>query len=243
VARVQRTLLGAYRRYGKGEDRLTELLALALESHPAFARALLDRCLQVDDRRPPVVAERFDARCQVWTDLSRIVDLELRAFDGDGRLTALVWSENKIWAAYQHEQLQSYASSLERSAGPHPRRLVTIVSETAQAPDAARALDIPVLTWSEVARIAVAAGRTDEHGARWRTHALSPGMPAGIRVLEEFIRYLEEEHAVNVDPLSFDHVRAFQLATAANGTLVDLVSLCAFRIADSYGCRSFVVGR
>ena len=212
--RAHALLLGAYRRYRGYEDPLTELLATTLEAYAPFARALFAHA-------GLAVPHHVEAFTQLRTDTGRRVDLAVHGRDADGALRGVLWSENKVDAAYQPDQLGSYQVSL--AALGHPGRLITIVNHVADARVQADPLGVPVLTWHAVAWLAWRAGKEHEQNARWRTAARTPSASAGLRLLEEFVSYLEEDQNVMIDPVNFEHVRAFQLANTASDALTSLL--------------------
>lgn len=229
MPRAHASLLGAYRRYGGYEDPLTELLATTLEACPHFARQLfqhIQSTFETDLRIPETVL----ASTQVRTSDGRRVDLEILGLDKSGSICSRLWSENKCDAAYQPDQLRDYQRSLLALSGQG--MLITIVSRREQAEPMAASLDVPVLTWSDVALIAWAAGCEATEDARWRSSADSPGTSGSIRALSELISYLEEEVGVSLEPLTYEHINAFGLANETAELLEDLLDRTATH-ADS----------
>jgi hypothetical protein len=211
---MQRTLLGAYRRYSGGENRLTELFAVALESYLPFARAVVADAFHEDDTESLGIdtdrIEQVVVRGQVPAD-GRLVDMEIRALDADGSTVAVIWFENKIDAEYQRNQLGDYHRCLEVRYSV-PRRLVTIVKHASHALPEAREFDVPVFTWAQIGAIADRAVRDATGEEKWRASALEPTAEAQLRIIEEFIRYLEEQVDVILKPVLAENIQAFQLA-------------------------------
>jgi hypothetical protein len=220
MPRAARLLLGAYRRYGGREDPLTELLATTLEGYLPFATALFAHRAV---RLPPPAS--VSVSTQVRTDESKRVDVEVVGLDASGSICGRLWSENKTGARYQPDQLSSYLRSIERIPGEG--RLITIVPVEGDARAYARPLGIPIFTWRAIAEIAWRSAREHERDARWRSHALEPGAQSGVRLLEELISYLEEDHSVTLDPVHYEHIRAFQLANETSEVLVELLQSTA----------------
>lgn len=217
MPRAHRHLLGAYRRYSGREDPLTELLATTLEAYPPFAAALFAH----PGLGLPAPA-RAVAATQVRTDEGRRVDLQVLGLTRAGAVSGRLWSENKTGAAYQPDQLGSYLRSL--SSIPGDGRLITIVPAEGDAIAEAAPLGVPVLTWQRVADLAFRAAAAHEKSAQWRAAALDPAASAGLRLLEELISYLEEDQNVTLDPLRFEHIRAFQLANETSEILTELLA-------------------
>lgn len=215
MPRASASLLGAYRRYGGHEDPLTELFATALDAYLPFASALLTH-RGIDLPSPAAV----EVSTQVRTDVGRRVDLEVIGLAASGAMTGRLWSENKVGAAYQPDQLGSYKRSL--GAMPAPTRLVTIVLQTVEA-STAEALSVPVLTWQEIADTAWKVASRQAASIHWRRHAVDQNAPSGLRVLAEFLDYMEEELEVTLEPVTYEHVNAFQLANSTAEVLVELL--------------------
>jgi hypothetical protein len=211
------------------EDRLTDLLALALESHVHFANRLLETA-------GLPAADEIEVVTQVPTAEGRRVDLQILGYSAAGKVTRL-WSENKDGARYQREQLPSYATALARF--PERRRLITVVASKAEAPqDEVTPARWECLTWREIAHMALQAGR-DSAGrpgsADWRTDAARPQAPASERILLEFVRYLEEEHGVVLRPLGHENVAAMAHIADTVASIRELLNQLS--AAGTWGAR------
>ncbi len=220
MARAPQSLFEAVRR-AKREDRLTDLLALVLEEHLAFANAVLEAA------GLPAAAQ-VRARPQVPTRRGRQVDLEMVGFDEQGIAVARLWSENKTGARYQPEQLPDYAEDIPND--PRARQLITIVDDLSevpgdeQSPQSSRWMGF---TWQDVAVLAWRAGRSlapEDQAPTWRKAARSPQAAASQRILSELLNYLEEEHRVVLNPLGHEHVASFACMVEASQVLGELVA-------------------
>lgn len=218
MARAPQSLFEAVRRV-KGEDRLTDLLALVLETHLGFANKLLHAA-----GLPP--AEEIQAVPQMPTASGRCVDLEVLA-RSRGSVVARLWSENKVGARYQREQLPDYARDL--AAFPKPHQLITVVDKPSEVPVDELYPAVPRwrgFTWRDIALMAWEAGdevSPDEERLPWDEVALRPESPARQRLLFELLTYLEEEHGVVLDPLGHAHVAALAYIADTGDILEELL--------------------
>lgn len=214
MARAARHLLEGALRTEKAEDRLTEILAVALQEHATFPDCFLDEAgislaVGTDDRSAEVRTQR-----PTWE--RRLVDLEVVIREGYTPVARL-WCENKVGAAYQPNQLRHYRDALRQEAGGRTRSgLVTIVRRAAVAA-AERVIrdanldDVPVWTWDDVGAIAETAGRR----AAWEAQ---PGRSTGSwkdrpafatqRTLSELLGYLNRTEDVMTTELKPDHAVA-----------------------------------
>jgi hypothetical protein len=165
------------------------------------------------------------ASTQVRTDETRRVDLQVLGVDGSGSISGRLWAENKTGAGYQPDQLLSYRRSLAKIPGRS--QVITIVPRKADAVPEAESVGVPILTWQRVAEIAWSSARNHEQDPQWRISARRAATSAGLRLLEELISYLEEDHAVTLDPVRFEHIQAFQLANETSEALVELLARTA----------------
>ena len=190
------------------EDRLTELLAVALRCHEGFARRLLD----VAGVPAPGTIE---VSTQVRTRLGKRVDMQLLALDATGRhVVGRLWSEHKTGAGFGPGQLRGYATELAQFDGKTV--LITIVGHLREVP-----ADSPAqrFTWQDIATLAWQVGREDNDDVSWRAAACEPDAPARQRLLHEFLSYLEEEHHTVLKPISHLDVVAFAYANGAAATI------------------------
>ena len=219
MARPRQTLLHAVRR-AKREHRLTDLLILALASHLGFANRLLD------EAGLPKVAD-VEVTPEVYTRNGRPVDMEVLGYDADGVPVARLWSEHKVGAEWQPDQLPDYATDLPEL--PARRQLITIVDDLSEVPPDPLCPDNPrwaPFNWRQVAVMAWEAGRDAAGHADkpiWQEASLRPDAPASQRILFELLNYLEEEHGVVLDPLGYETVAAFAHMTKTGAILDELI--------------------
>ena len=210
-----------------GEDRLTELLASTLNSHPGFLDAFASRLAL------PKAAYKLTTQHWGVDGITRI-DMRIAACTDDVE-SAVAYVENKIdgyW--FSDTQIQRERHCLNREHA-HKRTLACIVTAEEmvrlKAPDAAtRGLataddfEVP-LTWNDVAAMADQAG-AGWGGSEWRTKALEPDAPAAQRVLHEFLTYLPEGGMPA--PVSIDELHAFSAADSALERIEDFICEAAF---------------
>lgn len=184
----RRYLLEAALSHGVGsEDRLTELLATALDQDRDFA----DEYCRYFGIEP---GQRYDVKVQVRTDVGTRVDMEL-VRRGAGQSAAVIWSEHKLDTQFHDRQLK-YPEAQRRRYG-ESGQTVAIVKDSATIPQAWKGI-----TWQRLSELADDAGR-DSLGDGWRDLAMSRGSCAGKRVLAEFLWYLErQELAMPMQPLT-----------------------------------------
>lgn len=198
----------------KREDRLTELFAVVLSGHRAFAHRLLET-----SGLPP--RGDVEVATQVRTGRGKFVDLEVVSLDLDGTVLGRLWSEHKTGSAYGKDQLLGYAEDLEHIGGR--RQLITIVDRLDEAAPSPRWMRF---TWRQIAVLAWEAGR-EAGGPLWRDAALSPDGAAQQRLLHELLSYLEEEHATVLNPLTHLHVSAFAKTSETHEVLYALLERAA----------------
>lgn len=196
-------LEAALRRKG-AEDRLTELLAVALNEHTEFAREVLGLVLD----SAPTGRLEVKPRTQLYVS-GYFVDLELR-FSLDGDRQGPVWFENKVGADFGHRQLPNYMGALlEHDPGG---RLAAIVPRR-RWNDEELMLDsgrlCPLVLWQDILLAADRASREESTAdEQWLKRPHSPHEPARVRLLADFVRYLlenAEELNVNRTPLTAKH--------------------------------------
>lgn len=210
---ISRTLIEAAR-FQKREDRLTEILAVVLSTFEPAAIELL--------RRAGLEATTVEVTTQAATRLGKRVDMQIVGLDSEGRRCARLWSEHKTGADYMEDQLQGYARELDGLGGPS--RLITI-AERGTPPWVDPRWSW--LTWDELATCLERVGHEYTDERRWRRSAALPGADAGIRMLNELLLYLEEEHEVVLEPLSPLDIVAFGGANAAGERLVAMLERAA----------------
>ena len=197
-----------------GEDRLTELLAVALHAHPPFLSAFAERI-------GLPAAENYSLVTQHWADTETRVDMRIEAHTGPATL-GVAYVENKLegyW--FSATQVRREKSCLQREYA-RARRFVCIVpaadlqrlTSGVDQDAVATAEDFDeAFTWVDVADLASSSGAAAPApwgGATWRESALTPDAPAAQRVLREFIAYLAEDEMP--DQISMEDVRAFNVA-------------------------------
>lgn len=143
------------RRY---EDRLTEVLATALDKHPPLAHALMKAAGVQLDAEGITFRVRTQRAFSVVADPSRTrsTDLEIVALAGEvpvGRL----WCENKLDSRERKEQLDDQYDALQAAApAAQSSRLLAIVPidrdrrEINERTRVSKAFDVKVLTWLEL---------------------------------------------------------------------------------------------
>lgn len=201
-----------------GEDRLTELVAVAVQANVGFARALLIRA-GID----PHVAERVTrvrALTQTWTPRGRRPDMEVLGYRHDA-LVCRVWCEHKIGALYQPDQLEDYSADLAAMPGATVA-LLTVVTRIGQAPPGSW----HAATWADVAADAVALIRT-ACGVRWRSEVWRPETAARLLVLAELLTYLDRELDIVSEPLTSADILVFAGSSRAYDTLDALLRRAA----------------
>lgn len=224
MPREPTSLLGASR-LRVGEDRLTDLVAVAAQRSLPFARRLLVRA-RIDQALAQRVT-RLRALTQTWTPRGRRPDLELIGYDGDA-LICRVWCENKLEALYQPSQLDDYHEDLATLPGQQAG-LLTIVTRIEQVPRGAW----NAATWGDIAADAVAVLR-GRLGMQWRTAAWLPDTSAELLVLAELLQYLDQEHHVVSDPLTSTDVLVYAHAARAGNTLEALLDRAAQLCGESF---------
>lgn len=213
-----------------GEDRLTELLAVALDAHPRFLAAFTERI-------GLPAADSYSLVTQHWADAETRVDMRIEARNGSATV-GVAYVENKLdgyW--FSETQVRRGKSCLQREfAGA--RRFVCIVSSTdlerlnvsedQEAVATAKDFD-EAFSWLDVAKLAASAGNAWEApmgGPTWRESALRPDAPAAQRLLHEFIAYLAEDEMP--DPISVEDVRAFSVADEVLDVVAEFLEDGAF---------------
>lgn len=107
------------------EDRLTEILALTLDSEPRLAR------LFAGDLSKNALGQRWDIRTQERIDCGsqRRVDLALESTS----TSHLIWIEVKLDSLEHEEQLDDYYKGLKEKEGPCRKTLVFLTREGGSA--------------------------------------------------------------------------------------------------------------
>jgi DNA-binding protein len=215
VPRTKPLLLHAARTK-KGEDRLTEVLAVVLAGHEGLAHRLLKAA-------GLPFSGAVEVSTQVRTERGKYVDLQLVALDGKDRaVLSRLWSEHKTGSDYSPDQLEGYAADLQ-AMHQGPRRLITVVNHSSDATVDPR---WDVFTWDQVALLAEEQGRADE-GTRWRDAATAGAAPARLRFLHELLTYLEEKHHAVTNPISHIDILALAQANETSEKLTGLLERAA----------------
>jgi hypothetical protein len=189
---------------------LTELLSVVLVGHQEFAHRLLERA-------GLPVAGPVEVSTQVRTRKGKRVDMEVLAYDGDGRNPiGRLWSEHKTGSVFSKDQLPGYAAELAKFTGP--TQLITITDRLDEVEDDPR---WKALTWAQLGGIAVELGRAS--GRLWREDACRTGSAGGPRLLHELLSYLEEDRNLVLDPLSHLDIIAFARANQVSAVLTSLL--------------------
>ncbi len=226
-------LEAAYSYRDNGEDRLTELFAAALNSHPGFCHELHEKLkLPHGERHLIETQHRVSPECRL--------DMRIEARSVDGATTSVVYSEHKIdgyW--FSDGQVARERTGLEVESAAEKRficvisanELATLQAAGPSAPaGTATAMDFDEsLTWSDIASLARQAGRAWPDpwgGPGWADRALEPSAPAAQRVLVEFLAYLKEEDEVP-EAISADDLLAFRIADQAQTKVESILTLAA----------------
>ena len=181
------------------EDRLTELLAVALSGHESFALALAERAgLSL---RGPV---RVTTQLQLASGRHARPDMQLAGRGPDGT-PAWLWIENKIFAPLTEEQARGYPAELHANRSVEQRRLILIAADARPQPSGWD----KTLTWQQVALLADQVAR-EQLGEHWRQLALKPEAQARWRILAELLWYLEHHDLAMIEPLTTEDLEVFR---------------------------------
>jgi hypothetical protein len=225
-------LEAAYSYRASGEDRLTELFAATLASHPGFCRALHEQIgLPGGERYLIATQHRIGAECRL--------DLRIEARDAGGATRSVIYSEHKVdgyW--FSDGQVARENAGLEDERADE-KRFICVVSagelatleatDSNPPPGTVRADDFArVFSWTDVAGLARQAGRAWPDpwgGSGWEDRALEPCAPAAQRVLVEFLAYLKEDEVP--EAISADDLLAFRIADEAKTKIDSILMLAA----------------
>jgi hypothetical protein len=167
-------------------------------------------------------------------DSEKSIDLELLATSG-GIPIARLWSENK-WVSQEGKkrdgsQLGDQYKGLRAAKPKCPGKLIAIVqdgeerSRIENPPPGVRrprGFKVGVLTWREVAELAQRIG--SRGGDNWRERAHADAGRRPLRVLDEYLRYLEAELALyGVAPVLPDDVATLARIEDAVSRLVGVI--------------------
>jgi len=181
------------------EDRLTELLAVALSCNELFAVALAERAGLV--LRGPV---RVTTQLQLASGRHARPDMQLAGRGPDGA-PGWLWVENKIFALLTDAQARGYPAELSAHRSVKQRGLILISADARGRPPGWNG----ALTWQQVALLADRVGR-DRLGERWREVALEPEAQARWRILAELLSYLEHHELAMTEPLTPQDAELFR---------------------------------
>ncbi len=220
MPRSAQSILEAAERYGPSdvdplENRLTELLATALRYDAEFVRWFCGHAGVSANQLDHTF--RSDTRTQVLIEDGRMVDLEICLVDQQGSPVARVWSENKIHAPFQPEQLENYDEALKRRAPVGEGRLVVTLPARRQQ----EVKGWQSLTWEDLG--AELAGRLE--GPKAKSRPTSPLLEGGSAL--ELLRYemvslLAHHDLTNLMPLEEADVVAIKRAGHARQRLQHL---------------------
>lgn len=246
-------LVDAASSYGRdSEDRLTEIMATALASHPGFSGAIFRRLgLPAGDRRAVATQQLVTTACRP--------DLFLYAYD-KGRVVAQIWIENKhVDYDFHDRQLENQREAFDQVPGetkrliavlpadsPHLRKpdqppSVTLRQRLARITPAAAGRNPAYLadrlfSWQDIANLAYEVGNAQPDpwgGGRWRVEAMRADAPACQRLLHEFITYLEQQMEVVVEPLNSDNIVAFKLREQTLDRLDEIIERAFGRLRQA----------
>jgi len=191
-------------------DCLTEVMACVLAGDSGFCNAMLTAVGLGAHRVMAVETQVATGQWLCTTDMCL-------SLEGEGRRRARLWSEHKLDSPFGKDQLNNYETALEvqRSRGEQVH-LQVILAGPPKPRDRIQLdrMGASILTWSQVADIieAVQSARARD----WFEAARRPGAPAELRVLTEFVVYLEEEVGLTVTgPLDNVKLSALQNVEAA----------------------------
>ena len=212
---------------GDREDRLTEMLAAALDAHDAFCRLFLTKAFVRASPASVSVHTQASLDGQV-----RLVDLVIRGFDNTPDPLFALFVENKYnpdrqanpyW--FTDDQGRRQYAALKREPAPE-RHLIGVASRSDLWRDVPRQY-ARVLDWRLMEDIAHQAGG----GPNWRIDARSPAAPAADRILLEFLTYLKGDF---VGALEEDDLDVLARTVVVHERLVGLVERAAGMLDDSW---------
>lgn len=163
------------------EDRLTEIMAAVLQHDPQLATWFCGRA------EVSIPADgSYDVSTQVWLNESLRPDLHITVRDRRGSPIGRVFSEHKTRTKFSDAQRSEY-----RAVSGAPERWIAVVPRASLVP-----AGYVKVSWSDVALQAERIAREEllhgeRAGRRWRQRALDPEVPSRLRVLHEFLSYLE----------------------------------------------------
>jgi hypothetical protein len=192
-----RLLLEAASSYrGDQEDRLTELLAVALHEHSGFCRAMLAECgVNWESTHVDVSTQQT-----IRAGPARI-DLVIRASDAASDRSAVVFIESKYNPdrrsdAYWFDDRQASRQAVALSAQPEAEQhLVAIASEHDHTRGVPSLYQRPVLGWAAMAELVYRSGGSPG----WEIEARGPATPVSQRILLEFWTYLKGDAVGAID--------------------------------------------
>lgn len=209
------TIMGAYYRRTR-EDRATEVLATVLQAVPAFVAQLAHR----------LGLPRGDAY-EVGTQIGSgpIIDLEIKARSTDGQPTWLLWSEHKVTDPLTAQQLIDEEKALAARAGALTRRLVAITLYPPQMAVAAKAkaMDVTLLRWSDVFRMATNATIELESQPEQGSERCPELGALQRHLLAEWRAFSEQELEATVEALTSDRVNMLLEASKGIETIQHLL--------------------
>ncbi len=211
-----------YRR--RGEDRVTEVLATALDQSPVFLDALVKRVGLPG-------AASYDLQTQV-TSGNATIDLEIVGRNSTGDIEWVLWSEHKVADPLTTAQLTKEWVALTARAGLSHRRLiaVTLVAPTADAAAFAARVGATFIRWRDVTN----AARSALTGLPPSTDAQQATSRDGS-MLREWIAFADNELEDAVDPLTPERAILLPEAEKALDTVTHLLVEGFARACTDFG--------
>lgn len=216
----------------RGEDRVTEMLAMTLAGARSYVYALADHIGLAHPADWEVETQVPAAGC--------VVDLELRGKDSEGRPTWILWSEHKVRAPFGRDQLTRLSNALrQEAAATTPTKLIAIMLQSPSQEVRAQAATngVELLRWRDVVRLAEQAGATLAGGPAWRVQPDSEGGNEERRRLLEWLSFCKHElEETSVEPLTIRDIEILPEAEQALATIEELLEggfekVCAHLVA------------
>lgn len=198
------------------EDRLTEVLALTLDSDPTLAS------LFASELSKTALGQRWSVRTQerVREESQRRVDLVLEAESK----SHLIWIEVKLDSLEGHEQLDAYYDGLKDRKGPYRKTLVFLTREGGSAarieelqltydPDETGPIEFAAYDWQKLSK-------------------LVSNPPRGAGLDQKLNEYLRSEGAI-VTPIEHDAIEGLAAYRSGRASLVHLLETISENISTA----------
>jgi hypothetical protein len=202
----------------RGEDRVTEMLAMTLAGARSYVYAVADHIGLVHPADWEVETQVPAAGC--------VVDLEICGKDQEGRPAWILWSEHKVRATFGRDQLTRLSNALRQEAAATPTKLIAITlrSPSQEVRAQAETNGVELLRWRDVVRLAEQAGTTLPGGPAWRVQSDSESGNGERRRLLEWLSFCEHElEETSVEPLTIRDIEILPRAEQARATIDELL--------------------